>query len=477
MCDEVIASSSVRVRLVAAVDSPCHRGASLRPRLGASAPRPSARRSVARSMPVVLAVYHPSTHSPDAPGTVPGTGAMRGMTTLRRDASTVRAIWMSTLRIVRLGATLVLLAGVASQHHPHHGHHHHGHHHGLLPFYEYDDALEKEGGRLEPPPPRRRRRRRRRPPGGVAAEHVELTHTTSDDATLRLIERVNEQHRRASEEHRPAMLMQELRNFKNSQYVGTVGIGTPPQPFSVIFDTGSSNLWVPSVACNQPGCITHARFDSHLSSSYSTNGSLFGIRYGTGEVTGRVAQESVTLGPLTVTGQLFGEVTDERGTPFAPGAFSGILGLAYPSLTAPEFEAAAPLFDSSMPTLALILTLTLSLTLSLSLTLTLTLTLTLGRLAALRLDHATATAPRQPRLLLPLSRRGAAAPALPPPLPLRLTLPLTCCRDWRARWCSGRPSAASTTATSPTCPHYRGATGRSASIASRLAACRCPCAS
>ena len=60
---------------------------------------------------------------------------MRGMTTLRRDASTARAIWMSTLRIVRLGATLVLLAGVASQHHPHHGHHHHGHHHGLLPFY------------------------------------------------------------------------------------------------------------------------------------------------------------------------------------------------------------------------------------------------------------------------------------------------------------------------------------------------------
>jgi len=57
-------------------------------------------------------------------------------------------------------------------------------------------------------------------------------------------------------------------------------------------------------------------------------------------VTGRVAQESVTLGPLTVSAQLFGEVTDERGTPFAPGAFSGILGLGYPSLVAPEFEAA-----------------------------------------------------------------------------------------------------------------------------------------
>ena len=113
------------------------------------------------------------------------------------------------LCVARLGATLVLLAGVASQHRPHHHHHHHhGHHHGLLPFYEYDDALELEGGRLEPPP-RRRRRRKRRQPGVDAAEHVELAHTTSDDATLRLIERVNEQHRRAAAEHRPAMLMQE----------------------------------------------------------------------------------------------------------------------------------------------------------------------------------------------------------------------------------------------------------------------------
>ena len=63
--------------------------------------------------------------------------------------------------------------------------------------------------------------------------------------------------------------------------MGTIGIGTPPQRFQVIFDTGSANLWVPSVACAQPSCVTHARFDAQLSSSYSSNGSLFSIRYGT----------------------------------------------------------------------------------------------------------------------------------------------------------------------------------------------------
>ena len=46
--------------------------------------------------------------------------------------------------------------------------------------------------------------------------------------------------------------------------MGTIGIGTPPQPFQVIFDTGSANLWVPSVACAQPSCVTHARFDAQV---------------------------------------------------------------------------------------------------------------------------------------------------------------------------------------------------------------------
>ncbi|EGW13443.1 Napsin-A [Cricetulus griseus] len=122
----------------------------------------------------------------------------------------------------------------------------------------------------------------------------------------------------------------------NTQYFGDIGLGTPPQNFTVVFDTGSSNLCSVSHRLSDPILSPelgfHRRFNPKASSSFRPNGTKLAIQYGSGQLTGILSQDNLTIGEIRGVSVTFGEALWESSMVFTLAHFDGILGLGFPSL-------------------------------------------------------------------------------------------------------------------------------------------------
>ncbi|XP_018406438.1 PREDICTED: lysosomal aspartic protease-like [Cyphomyrmex costatus] len=115
----------------------------------------------------------------------------------------------------------------------------------------------------------------------------------------------------------------------NNAYYGVITIGTPPQQFTVLFDTISADFWVPSIKCHKHSCHSSNRYRHKKSKTYQSNDKLFKIEYENGyNVTGFLSTDLVNIAGISVENQTFGEATNELGFG-VQSRFDGVLGMGY----------------------------------------------------------------------------------------------------------------------------------------------------
>ncbi|XP_007995832.3 napsin-A-like isoform X1 [Chlorocebus sabaeus] len=123
-----------------------------------------------------------------------------------------------------------------------------------------------------------------------------------------------------------------ISKFLHAQYFGEIGLGTPPQNFTVVFDTSFSNNWDKTRKCHffSAPCWFHHHFNPNASSSFQPNGTKFVIQYGTGRVDGILSEDKLTIGGIKGASVIFVEAPWESSLVFTVSHPNGILGLSFP---------------------------------------------------------------------------------------------------------------------------------------------------
>jgi len=169
--------------------------------------------------------------------------------------------------------------------------------------------------------------------GGLVRVPLKKQERTSEE-TKKMLSRVGLALR--SEAPKPGRLgaphPEVMLNIHNTQYLGEIEVGTPGQKELVVFDTGSSNLWVPTK--HTQGRVKHHIYNPKKSSTYTANDTVFQIMYGSGPVSGKFCQDDVSFAGMTLKNYNFAAVDNLQGLGqvYSESPMDGILGMAFDAL-------------------------------------------------------------------------------------------------------------------------------------------------
>lgn len=102
------------------------------------------------------------------------------------------------------------------------------------------------------------------------------------------------------------------------EFLAEVRVGEPGQPVQVVFDTGSSEIWLSSSLCQDDTCdLEDQRFDPDLSTTFCGSDRMESCEYGSGEVSGPIGHDQMEISPgVLVHHQSMGLIESQDGSVF-----------------------------------------------------------------------------------------------------------------------------------------------------------------
>lgn len=149
------------------------------------------------------------------------------------------------------------------------------------------------------------------------------------------IEKVNNQNKQFQGLFK-STFVEDLTQIMDAQWFGDMTIGTPSQKFKILFDTGSSNLWIPNKSVNLWGKLKN-KYHSERSSTFKANGDKMEIQYGSGAIKGFFSNDQISIAGLTVQNVDFGEIQTLSWN-FLTSKFDGILGMGWKAISVKNYD-------------------------------------------------------------------------------------------------------------------------------------------